>query len=296
MKKVVSSLLCVYLVLGIICSSGFMYLFASRRIGPPAIPQAETRYYGTSEIIMTDGTGDIVVTDGGSYEDINEYVFYDHVVNTTVINPNGIPCYFASGMSNACAVTAGGIVVGYFDKFYEELIPNHTGYIFAGDFTYGPQDDEVDAMHRDLAQRMGLDSQGTTVSGYVNGLGSYIRSKDRSPSIISAYNYNNLDLEACMDALEQGKLVTLFMNGFSVVPFGGVYTENGFDTIMNIVFTGRHAVTAYGYMLLDYYDYYDNLIQSDIYFYCYTGLSMDKGYIRLSRYTTVEDAYVINIT
>lgn len=296
MKKVVSSLLCVYLVLGIICSSGFMYLFASRRIGSPAIPQAETRYYGTSEIIMTDGTGDIVVTDGGSYECINEYVFYDHVVETTVINPNGIPSYFASGMSNACAVTAGGIVVGHFDKFYEELIPNHTGFIFGGDFAYGPQDDAVDAMHQDLAQRMGSDEQGTTVSGYVNGLGSYIRSKDRSPSIVSAYNYNNLDLEACMDALEQGKLVTVFMNGFSVIPFGGIVIEDGYDTIMNLVFTGRHAITAYGYLLLEYYDSYDNLVQTDVHLYCYTGLSMGKGYLRLSRYTTVEDAYIINIT
>lgn len=287
MKKVVSSLLCVYLVLGIICSSGFMYLFASRRIGSPAIPQAETRYYATDSIPIN----------GLSYETYNEYVFYDHSVEDNYYNFQGLPAYFASGISNGCAVTSGGMVVGFYDRFYEELIPNHDGIYMSGSYVYRAQDDAVDAMHQDLYVRMGSDSQGTSVFGYVNGLGAYVRSKGRTASIVSAFNYNNLDFESCQEALNDGKLVALFVNDYSFLTYGGIYSYDGYDILINNVMEGRHVLTINGYLVIDYYNSENVLIQKDLYFHCHSGTpSAGSGYVRISKYTTVEDAYIINIT
>ena len=121
-------------------------------------------------------------------------------------------------------------------------------------------------------------------------------SKNRTATITRAYG-SSLNMSECINALKSGKLLTLFVNGFAIVAFGGLEEYDGYDEINNITVVGRHTVTAYGYRIIKYYDSSNNLIQEDSYLYVHTGFtSAGLGYIRLSKYVTVEDAYVINIT
>ena len=283
MKRTVSMLLSICFVIGLMCVSGLAYGI----VMPASGVTNEIPVYATS--IMPMG--------GQIHENITERVNYSYRDDSeNYMNPYRVPAYFASGLNNSCAITAGGAVIGHFDRLYEELIPNHTGIIFMGQYVYGGQDDAVDAMHRELYARMGTEAGGTSVDGYVSGMDSYVSSKNRTATITRAYG-SSLDMSECINALNSGKLLTLFVNGFAIVAFGGLEEYDGYDEINNITVVGRHTVTAYGYRIIKYYDSSNNLIQEDSYLYVHTGFtSAGLGYIRLSKYVTVEDAYVINIT
>ncbi len=283
MKKTVSVLLSICLIVGFVCANASAYFAAM----PANAAASEKRVYAT----------DIMPMGGEIHETVTERIDYTYREESGYYeNPYRVPAYFASGLNNSCAITAGGAVIGHFDRLYEELIPNHTGMMFMGKYVYGAQDDAVDAMHRELYTRMGTEAGGTSVEGYVNGMKSYVSSKNRTASVTKAYG-SSLNMSACMDALESGKLLTLFINGFAIVSFGRLEEHDGYDEIANIKVVGRHTVTAYGYRIIRYYDSENRLIREDSYLHVHTGFtSAGLGYIRLSAYTVVEDAYIIDIT
>lgn len=218
-------------------------------------------------------------------------------ITDAYINPDELPAYLATEIANSCAVTAGGVIIGHYDLTYEELIPDHSSVYFMGYYTYTAQDEAVDAMFQELYTRMGSTSAGTTVAGYKNGMASYVQSKGRTIAITNIYNNSALNMSAYMTALQAGKLVTVFMSGLSIVYEASIRTRDGYDEITNTIINGNHAVAAYGYRNIRYYDSSDNLVQEDNYLYVHTGFSAGTfGMIRLNRYTNVDDGYVINIT
>lgn len=229
---------------------------------------------------------------------ITDTVYYSHKDESEeYVNPYKLPLYMASGLQNSCAITAGGAVIGYYDRLYEELIPNHTGITFMGQFVYGSHDDAVDAMHRELYNLMGTTSQGTTVEGYKKGITSYVRNKGRNIEVSGIYNKTSLDKSAYTSALKSGKLLTIFMDGFAMISGKGIQTHDGYDTITQTVAEGLHSVTAYGYKNVKYYDAANKLISEDAYLYVNTGFaSAGLGLIRLNKYIAIDDGYIINIT
>ena len=53
-----------------------------------------------------------------------ETISYSTKETSTMETVNGVPSYRQiSGLSNACGATSGAIVVGFYDKYYEDLIP-----------------------------------------------------------------------------------------------------------------------------------------------------------------------------
>lgn len=235
---------------------------------------------------------------GVMHEAVTETVYYARRdITDAYINPYKLPEYFAYNIDNACAITAGGAIIGNFDRTYEELIPNHNAFYFMGQYTYGSQDAAVNAMHQELYQRMGTTSAGTTVAGYKAGMTSYVQSKGRSISISSIYQNSKLNEASYRSALESGKLLTVFLDGFSFISTAGIDTNEGYDEILQTVVIGLHTVAAYGYRNIKYYDASNKLIQEDKYIYVNTGFgSAGLGMIRLNKYTTVDDGYAINIT
>ena len=92
---------------------------------------------------------------------------------------NAIPRYNQlSALPNSCGATAGAIVVGFYDKYYENLIPNYTSYVSSGtykgnDSTYIPQ------LMRELytLMRTNIDDVGVSEQDCLNGLKAYVNAK-----------------------------------------------------------------------------------------------------------------------
>lgn len=283
MKKMVSCFLSVCLAVGAVLFSMGAFLPSSFR--------SETAAAGSKTY-----AADVMPTGGVIHDYVTERVEYSRREESgKYYNIYELPMYMATNMTNACAITAGGAVIGYFDRLYEELIPNHTGIEFMGRYTYGSQDAEVNAMHQDLYRRMGSTSEGTTVNGYVTGLSSYVASKGRTASITKIYRNSKLD-QSYMNALASGKLLTIFMDGFSIVNLSGVGEYNGYDEIKHCRVVGGHTVTAYGYRNIKYYDAANRLIEEDCYLYVHTGFTATGlAMVQLNKHMTLDDGYIIDI-
>lgn len=284
-KKVASTLILSAIILAVM-------MFASNFVG--------TMYVGNTFAAETEEkfyTSDVMPIGGTITDYVTETVSYGRAIPTGYENPYKIPLYYATEIDNSCAVTAGGSTIGYYDRIYEELIPNHTGTIFMGHFTYGAQDAEVNSMFRSLAFRMGTTESGTTIPGYISGMDSYIKSKGRVASIESVCDNGTLNDSEYETALENGKLLTLFVDGFCFTEFSAANETNDTVTIRNTVVTGCHTLTAYGYRTYSYYDSSNRLIRQDKYMLVHTGFnSIGRGLLRLTGgYCTIDDGFIIDI-
>jgi len=65
---------------------------------------------------------------------VNETITYHYKVEDEEFFPEKIPGYLSS---YTCGITAGGNIVGYYDRDYEDLIPNHTGRYLLGKWLWG---------------------------------------------------------------------------------------------------------------------------------------------------------------
>lgn len=238
-----------------------------------------------------------VVKGGTAIGTVREDIYYANSVPDRYENPYGVSAFYSS-KSNACAVDAGGNAIVYFDRLYDELIDGYRYKTVWGKFTYGSQNDAVDNMFNELYNLMGTTSGGTTVSGFKNGMNSYISGRGRTLQMTKATgSYYNTNLEYLKSELQQEKLAVIFFDTFSLSSRGGPsIEEEGHDNIWYARYTGCHVMIAYGYLDLNYYDSNNNLIRRDTYLYCFTGaIGMDIATVCINKHCTVDDIYILNI-
>ncbi|MCM1368216.1 MAG: hypothetical protein NC184_05370 [Roseburia sp.] len=234
---------------------------------------------------------------GGEFEYVvNRQVYYATRSIESYENPYKLPRYI-SGIASACAVNAGGVAITYNDRIYDNLIPNYAPKQTSIRFSYGTQSQAVDDMFSALYSLMGTNSQGTTISGFKNGMTSYVNQRGYSLSLPQATgSYYNLNMDYLKSQLRQEKIAVLFIHSFSLVPTVGIQTKDGYDEIMNFLYDGYHTVPVYGYKEYHYYDVSGNLSQTDTYLYvqnCYEDAGYN--YLSVNTYSTIDDAYIIDI-
>ncbi len=83
-----------------------------------------------------------------------------------------IPRYTSpGGIVNACAAVAGCNIIGFYDRYYEYLIPNHTaGILSYGYYLYNLADGYVFDAMRDLYYKMNGSEAGITETNFKNGI------------------------------------------------------------------------------------------------------------------------------
>ena len=122
MKSILKKLTCFVAALTAVCGSA-----VSLTVNTASADQAlEGRYYD-KPVASTRAAGDI------------EVVNFTSVDNIYIETPNRVPQYYSNTLTNACGPIGGGIVVGYYDKYFQNLIPNYTNY-YTATGKYRPQD------------------------------------------------------------------------------------------------------------------------------------------------------------
>lgn len=211
------------------------------------------------------------------------------------VNPWALP-QFKSGLSSACSIDAGGAAMVYFDRPYDGLIPNYSHRYTFGVFSYNTQNAGVNTMYSSLYSLMGTNSGGTTIPGFKSGMTQYASGKGRTMQITQATgSYYNTNINFIKAQLELEKLAVIFLDEYSITSFGGIQENSGYDYVTNNIYSGMHTMTIYGYRDICYYDASYNLIERDTYFYAYTGMSGILGWINITEYCTIDDAYIINV-
>lgn len=236
---------------------------------------------------------DITPYGGTPLDVIEEQIDYSHKVVDKYYNPYELPHYLSS---YTCGISAGGEIIGFYDRIYDELIPNHTGRIFLGKYLYAPQDDEVNKMYDILNTLMNATSEGVTINNFINGVKSYVNSKGRSASFKSAIKNNSLDFNTYKQAILSNKLISIFADGFNIIQTFDFEEHDHYDYLTIYRNNGAHIMVAYGYYDVKYYDTQNRCFRHDNYLYVSTGVSIPAlALLRINQYCTVDDAYITEI-
>ena len=203
------------------------------------------------------------------------------------------PSFTFSAHLSDCACTAGSNVLGFYDRYDENLIPNHTaGTYFMGNFVYNSQDETIYNLVDQLYSDMGTESDGTTVEGFKNGLKIYCNRQGKSISFTSCMKNGKFDYSLAKSYMKANQPVVLFCGGYNVANI--TYMDQS-DIITYYEATANHVMVGFGYREISY-----TLANSAKITYQYMTVASgvptkESGYYDINYKTNVNDAYAVNI-
>ncbi len=208
---------------------------------------------------------------------ITEEIHYARKVEEKYLINDSFPNYYNTNnnLSNACANVAGANLIGYYDRYFENLIPNHSpgmqrpsGYIYQAMTTNMTlKQGVIDALYDKM--KTNTISSGTSQTQYKSGLTSYIKEKGYNIDIVKTMNGSNLDLEKVNSQLRSGNPISLYLQGYN---FSSVKDSGSVVTIDKSNYEGNHIIIVYGYEKVLYYDSNNNLVSTKIYLYTAPGI------------------------
>ncbi|MDE6597826.1 MAG: hypothetical protein K2K60_04220 [Clostridia bacterium] len=213
--------------------------------------------------------------DAGTYIEKSEAINYDHKETTYLYNiASGVPAYTpASNLNNNCANVAGAVVVGYYDRFCENLMPNYTSYIKLGSkIIYKNQTaTAVTSVMSSLYDLMdtNIGGVGTTFQGYQQGMSRYAQNCGYTYTSESTMNGSNIDIEKYRASVTAEKPVSIFLTAYSF--YSKTVTANGTDTIYYNYSSVGHVVVGYGYYVETYYNSLNQIITTRTYLHVAGG-------------------------
>lgn len=205
-----------------------------------------------------------------------------------------LPVYMISADNpTGCANVAGAVVLGYYDRFCENLVPNAKTYVQLGSvIKYTTQTQAISNIIGELADLMGTNDNGagTTINGFHKGMRDYVSGKGYTYSYSSV---GNLSFSLYKNAVESNMPVAIFLRSYSLLKSMG--NSDGKDIIVTEHSTIAHVVVGCGYRVDTYYNSNNSLIASRTYLKVSDGA--DGAALRYLAVTgsAIENAYAINI-
>lgn len=170
--------------------------------------------------------------------------------------PYDLPNFF--GVVNevtGCANNAGASIIGYYDRFYENLIPDYKSYIKVGNVVrYKTGTPEVFDLVEELYVLMGTDVNhlGTTFSEFQAGMLQYVENKGYTYSTTNMFINGSFNIESYKSSVQNGKPVALFMTGFALI--NEIIETTNMDTVLSGYSMAPHVVVGCGYKIDKYYN------------------------------------------
>lgn len=277
-KKMNKKLNVIFMIMLIVVSSFCLTTFG---VGSKAQAQAET------QTMVTAYCDDTFYSELATQNVDTETFSYSRKETTSYSINASFPDYYNlnASLTNTCANVAGANVVGYYDRYYDNLIPDCTvGIIRSNRYTYYPiivDEDKKQAVIDKLYTLMKTNTKenGTSEEDCLSGLKTYVQSQGRSITYTSVMTNNAFSLDKFDSQLREGNPVMLFLSGYSIVN----YVDSGSQlSISKNTYSGNHIVVAYGYQTVNYYNSSNALIKSNTYIYVSTGILELKGYYLLN--------------
>ncbi len=185
----------------------------------------------------------------------SEVIDYDHKTTEEYQIPSKVPDYCSASGNNNCANIAGSIVIGYYDRMCENLLPNYQAYMTLMSYIiYKGQSEESIACGQALYTLMGTDvaQVGTTFSGYQSGMAQYAANYGGyTYSSSSVKTLGTFDMGKFATAVQSGKPVALFLPTYTFV---GIGEYEGYDYVGGETYVSGHVAIAFGYRTETYYD------------------------------------------
>ena len=213
---------------------------------------------------------------------------------TDVHLDNLFPIYMSSYGTNACASTAGSMLVTYHDITYTNLLPNYNpGSIVNGTYKYRTQNSTINNLMVEMYNLMGTNTinPGTSVNQFKSGLSTYYSNHNYNISFTKLSN--NLDSNTVTTYLEQEKPLILFLNSYDYYVGFGVTISDTSMTMDGVYKEVGHVVVAYGYRVYNFYED-GNLFRTDRYLIVSFG-DGTTGYLSTNDTSYIDEVYVTSV-
>ncbi|MDE6618664.1 MAG: hypothetical protein K2K13_06540 [Clostridiales bacterium] len=245
--------------------------------GWTSAPEQDNRYVG----------GELIATYAS--EETISYISKEVVAD--ISTANATPKYSAvSGMENGCGAVAGAIIVGFYDKYYGNLIPDWDSYYSSG--TYRIQNGTyVQTLLFDLYDRMQTNvvAPGVSQDEFKNGLKSYVVDHGYNLQYTSLGAGNSFNYSAFKTAINNNQPAVLFVKTSNLYTY---QTINNEDVVSAHSIGGNHIMVAFGYYEVKYT--LSNGTRTDKYLKVATGFSMNSAsFYKIGSY--VDAAYKVTI-
>ena len=279
MKSIFKKLTCLVAALTAVCGSA-----VSLTENTASADQAlEGRYYD-KPVVSTRAAGDL------------ETVNFASVDNIYIETPNRVPLYYSDTLENACGPIGGGIVVGYYDKYCQNLIPNYTNY-YTATGKYRPQDNTyVPAMINEMYIEMQTNvvAPGVSESECLDGLEAYVEGKGYSISYTAVKPYGGtFSHTAYQNAINNGQPVILFCDSVKLEQVSEYSTYNQFGVEQE---SQDHIIVGFGYQIYRYYDASGNNFRTDTYLTVATGWNPnDIGFVKINDHSWLDSGFAVDI-
>lgn len=252
---------------------------------------------------------DIKYCSDGSYEgegtpiDADEYVYWDSYVEHNEYYITQAPSYGVtdSSIDNYCAPATGTNVIGYYDRYYPNLIPNfEPGMMNGDDYWYFPDmnfapvvqvfEDLYDLMHTNVG------GAGTTGEEFKDGLREYVQEHGYNLNYGSFYkNSKTVNLTILQNMVANHKVGVLMCGKYDFVY--AIVNGEGYTFISKVNYTRAHMLMVYGYYTVDYYKD-GEVFRTDTYLQVSSGFNTGyQGYVLVDNNAMeIQEALIVNIS
>lgn len=227
----------------------------------------------------------------------DEHVLTVSYTNRTQENYKLALTYPAYTLSVSCVPQAATNLLGFYDRYYTELIPNFDpGYMYYGYYAYHEAANSfVSAVAMQLASDMGVVEQydGVTVNEFKTGFQTYCSRKGLSASYSSCMSYGSFNFNTAKAQIDSGKPLIVFLSAYNMTTLSSL---NNVDTLDMQTSTVPHAMAVFGYRSVTY-TLSNGQTRVDNYLHTATGApNPSTSLLNLSYYVDIDDAYSVSIS
>lgn len=279
MKSILKKLTCFVAALMAVCGSA-VSLTTNTASAEEAL---EGRYYD-KPVVSTRAAGDL------------ETINFARVDNIYIETPNRVPLYHNTTFENGCGAIGGAIIVGYYDKYFQNLIPNYTNYYTASGKYRSQDSTHVPAMIQSMYTLMQTNvvAPGVSESECLDGLEAYVEGKGYSISYTAVKPYNGtFNHTAYQNAINNGQPVILFCDSVKLEQVSEYDTYNQFGVEQE---SQDHIIVGFGYQIYRYYNASGNNFRTDIYLAVATGWNPNNiGFVKINDDGWLDSGFAVDI-
>ncbi|MDE5896386.1 MAG: hypothetical protein K2H43_01070 [Clostridia bacterium] len=242
--------------------------------------EREIRYYDTAAVTYNE------TAESGTVENVT--INY----TTRTVTPYSLavrcPAYDYAPAIGACAAVGGGNLIGFYDRYDEDLIPNHTSGTPVGTtYIYSIQDAAVRTVIDSLYSYMGS-SNGTTEAQFKNGIVNFCKDKGHTVTYTSCMQGSSFSYAKAQTYLKANQPIVLFLSGYNVAD---IVESSNKDSLTRYTSEANHIMIAFGYKIYVYdgttYNYLS--VSSGI-------LGYASGLYNINYNTKINNALAVNIS
>lgn len=200
--------------------------------------------------------------------------------------------------NTSCANTAGAVIITYYDRFCENLLPDYVPYIIFGTrLIYRDSSAEVIQLTRTLSEMMliGEPHVGTTFNEFQYGMQTFAQNQGYTYSSTNVFSNGSFNFNNYKNSVENNKPVAIFLTNFTM--HNGILEEEGKDTIGRGYCPVSHVEVGCGYKIDTYYDANGGVIATRTYLKVASGLiDYGIGYLSLNGESAISKAISTQIS